>query len=110
MFKDGNLLNFEKWKPVKTLDAVVTDIKPGKGKYDNQVGALILSVEGREVANVSGMSDAERAAMGEHNIGQVVEVAYQYVGSKGRLRHPRFIRFRDDKLPEQCLLSQDSDL
>ena len=106
VFKDGNMLNFRKWKPVLTVDAVVTDIVPGKGKYAGMVGALEVSVEGRVIATASGFTDEVRATLGPHNIGMVVEVAYQYVGSQGRLRHPRFERFRDDKLPSQCTLDQ----
>lgn len=110
VFKDGNRLNVIKWKPVRTIDAVVTGIVPGKGQHTGRVGALLVSVEGREIASVGGMALNERLSMSDESIGKVVEVAYQYVGSKGRLRHPRFIRFRDDKDPDQCLLSQDSDL
>jgi hypothetical protein len=111
VFKDGNLLNYKKWKPVKTMDCLVTDVRPGKGKYTGQLGSLVCCVEGVEVASCSGMTDAERAKMtAESPIGKVVEIAYQYVGSGRRLRHPRFVRFRDDKLPEQCRLDQDPDL
>lgn len=110
VFKNGNLLDVVKWKPVRTIDAVVTGLVPGKGQHAGKVGALLVSIEGREIASVGGMTLEERDAMGDDSVGRVVEVAYQYVGSKGRLRHPRFIRFRDDKDPDQCLLSQDLEL
>lgn len=110
VFKNGNRADVVKWKPVRTIDAVVTGIVPGKGQHTGRVGALLVSVEGREIASVGGMTLDERLSMSDESVGKVVEVAYQYVGSKGRLRHPRFIRFRDDKDPDQCLLSQDSDL
>lgn len=106
VFKNGNMLDFRKWKPVLTCDCVVTALVPGKGKFSGMVGSLECTIEDRVVANVSGMTDDERTAMGPHCVGQVVEIAYQYVGSKGRLRHPRFIRFRDDKRPDQCKLEQ----
>lgn len=38
--------------------------------------------------------------------GAVCEVEYQDVASKGRLQHPRFVRWRDDKLAEECFISQ----
>jgi hypothetical protein len=110
VFKNGNQLDVTKWKPVRTIDAVVTGLVPGKGQHAGKVGALTVSIEGREIASVGGMTLVERDSMSDHCVGQVVEVAYQYVGSKGRLRHPRFIRFRDDKNPDQCLLSQDEEL
>jgi len=40
----------------------------------------------------------------------VMEVSYQYVGDKGRLRHPNFVRWREDKPAAECTLSQDDDL
>lgn len=107
VFKNSNWGHSEKWKPVLTIDAVVLGIVPGKNKYTGQTGALVVGIGDRVLANVSGMTDAERRDMGPHDIGRVVEVAYQYVGDGGRLRHPRFIRFRDDKLAAQCTLSQD---
>lgn len=110
VYKNGNMLDYFKWKPVRTLDAVVLGIKPGNGKYAGQVGALIIGIGDRVLANVSGMTDLERSQMSDGDVGKVVEVAYQYVGDGGRLRHPRFLRFRDDKLPEQCLLSQEEEL
>lgn len=113
VFKDGNLLNWAKLKRVATLDAVVVDIKDGAGKYLGLPGALVCAVEGRVIASVSGMDDNMRAQIGldwNGTIGRVVEIEYQYVGDGGRLRHPRFVRFRDDKAPDECLLSQDHDL
>lgn len=116
VFKNGNLLDWHKWKPTPTVDCVVTGTKPGKGKYLGLVGALEASVvtavhDGmtvtRPVAWVSGMTDDDRRLMTEHDpTGRVVEVAYQYVGSQGRLRHPRFVWFRDDKLADDCTEDQ----
>jgi ATP-dependent DNA ligase len=111
VYKTGNLSGYRKWKPVLTVDAVVTAIVPGKGKYAGMVGALEVSVYDdmcamRVIATTGGFTDEERAGLSADVIGTVVEIAYQYVGSKGRLRHPRFIRFRDDKLAEQCTLDQ----
>lgn len=114
VYKNGNLLDWAKEKRIATLDAVVTDVLDGNGKYAGLVGALELSVEGRKVARCSGMTDAERITMGDQDWdllkGRVVEVAYQYVGAGGRLRHPRFVRWRDDKRVDECKLDQDPDL
>ena len=125
VFKDANLLGWQKWKPVQTVDCVVTGTKDGNGKYLGLIGALEVSVhfirkpeDGpchehqlmRSIAHVSGMDDAVREEMSLAGhasvIGRVCEVAYQYVGSGGRLRHPRFIRWRDDKSAADCTEDQ----
>lgn len=126
VFKDGNLLNWAKWKPTPTVDLVVTGFTEGTGKYADTIGAVRGAVVGeypyaypvlpdqpklllREVALVSGMTDTDRrviSRMWPYHLGKVMEVAYQYVGSQGRLRHPRFVRFRDDKEPFECTEDQ----
>jgi ATP-dependent DNA ligase len=110
-----------KYKPVLTCDCVVVRLKPGCGKYTDCCGALIVGLlpdralpagmrpetHGYvEVACVSGMDDATRWSITSADIGRVVEVAYQIVGAKGRLTHPRFVTWRDDKRPGECGLSQ----
>jgi len=104
VYKNGNRLDHAKWKPTLTADLIVYDYKDGDGKYLGLIGSLECGLaDGTIVASVSGMSDAERTAFtDELPIGKVIEVAYQYVGSKGRLRHPRFVRMREDKNPMEC--------
>lgn len=110
VFKRGNLADWHKWKPVRTIDCVVTAFTDGRGKYEGLPGSLECSIEGRVVCDVSGMDDDTRELLVPGDIGRVCEVMYQYVGSAGRLRHPRFVRWRDDKSPDECLLSQDPEL
>lgn len=111
VFKDGNRTSWEKWKYERTIDLVITGFSDGKGKNEGFVGAMLCSTsEGHEVANVSGMDDEVRYGLTDSDIGRVVEVRYQYVGDGGRLRHPRFLRWRDDKQADECKLDQDSDL
>jgi ATP-dependent DNA ligase len=111
VFKNGNILDYAKWKPVRTIDLIVSGTTKGQGKYKGMVGALrACTTEGFEVAKVSGMDDATRASIDNGTFGRIIEVAYQGVGAKGRLRHPRFIRWREDKLSDGCKVSQDPEL
>jgi ATP-dependent DNA ligase len=56
-----------------------------------------------EITRVSGMPDEQRLDIDEKkDLGRVVEVEYQDVGNGGRLIHPRFVRWRDDKPASQC--------
>ena len=99
-----------KLKLVDTYDLIVTGLKPAEaGKFAGLVGALLCSayINGQleEVAAVSGMDDTTRMALSEKDIGRVVEVRANMIASQGRLRHPRFIRWRDDKNASECILS-----
>jgi hypothetical protein len=115
VFKNGNLLDWTKWKPIRTIDCVIVGYQEGQGKYLGQTGSLIVAVYTpmgilKVIANVSGMDDLTRADITvreEELLGTVVEVEYQYVGAKGRLRHPRFVRLRDDKIGLDCTMDQD---
>lgn len=118
VLKDGNLLNWRKFKFEKTIDAVITSYKPGNGKFAGLVGSLVVAVydlKGNliEVASVGGMDDETRQLITDYQdklLGTVVEVKYQYVGAGNRLRHPRFVRLRDDKAPLACTIEQDENL
>lgn len=103
VLKDYNLHGMQKWKPVHTIDLIVSGYTEGQGKYVGQAGALILRTsEGYPVARCSGMSDEIRDDIDDSWIGEVVEVRYQTVTRKGRLRHPRFVRVREDKKASEC--------
>lgn len=124
MLKAGG--QYGEWWKVKvepTIDCVVMGTVPGKkGKYEGMVGALRLglypkrilvrkAVSLKEVATASGMNDEQRHEMTRMDQngslqGRVAEVQFQRVGSGGRLLHPRFVRWREDKHSKDCLLDQ----
>jgi len=111
VLKQFNYSGWFKLKIEKTVDCVVTSIKPGKGKYRGMVGSLGVSLlhptKGLvQVGWAGGMADIEREAMGEHCVGRVVEVEYQAKTPHGRLQHARFNRWRPDKDDVECTWEQ----
>lgn len=114
VFKRGNTWDVAKWKPKKTIDLIICGYEDGQGKYFGQVGNIILKTcEGYHVAKASGFSDEVRLEISCNRrgyMGKIVEIEYQKVLSRGRLRHPRFKRFREDKTAENCPAYQDAEL
>lgn len=83
-----------------TVDLVVVGVEPGKGKYEDTLGALRLADRAGTVHTVSGMSDSERDNWWrdpESILGRVVEVKAMQWLPDGQLREPRFICIRYDK-------------
>lgn len=79
-----------KVKPVRTLDLVVKDVK------DN--GSLVVDNAGKDVTVGIGLSDAIRAkAKKGAMLGMIIEVRFQEETASGSLRHPVFVRERNDK-------------
>ena len=60
----------------------------------------------REFGFCSGMNDALREQISKNRdayIGKVIEIEAQERLPSGKFRHPRFLKFRPDKNPEQCV-------
>ena len=119
VLKDSHYKNWYKVKETKSIDCFVTGVKDGDGKYLGLLGSLRVSVYNEsgdefEIASVSGMTDAERVEMSELDddqlIDRVCEVEYQCIGSKGKLRHPRFKKWRPDKPKTECVMEAQSEL
>lgn len=114
VFKNGNLTDWSKCKPQRTVDLIITGFVPGKGQHLGKIGSVIVATaEGYEVASVGVMTHQIRdyiTAHIEELIGKIVEVEFTEVASQGRLKHPRFVRFRDDKTRDRCSVDQDTDL
>lgn len=102
----------KKMKKEKTYDVVITGFtKANEGKYYGLIGALEFGAykDGKlsYVGKCSGMTDAERMNFTNNQgsfLGKVVEVKSNGLTKKGVLRHPRFLRMRPDKSPEECVI------
>lgn len=59
-----------------------------------------------ECGKCSGMDDATREALSfypKENLGRVIEILANEREPTGRFRHPRFVRFRDDRDAKSCI-------
>ena len=102
-----------KFKPVYSMDMVVTDIEYGTGKYEDMVGALVCHVVTPNGKSINckvgtGLSDDQRESWALHPdkiLNKIVEVGYfsmsqtsAEIGTNSySLRFPRLIKVRNDK-------------
>lgn len=112
VLKAGHWSGWWKVKPVRTLDAFVLAAIHGTGRNTMRLGKLMLGVTGDGGRTVcigsvgTGFTDVERERPLDSWVGRVVEVQFDSVAARGRLRFPAFLRLRDDKEPAQCLAAQ----
>lgn len=95
--KSGEML---KVKPYKTEDLEVTGIYDGEGKFEGMAGGVVINFNGVAVRCGSGFDDVTREAMAQspsNYIGKVAEIRYLEVTEDGSLRHPSFLRWREEK-------------
>jgi ATP-dependent DNA ligase len=132
-YEPGKRRGMAKVKREREIDCVVLGWRPGKveGTVGSLILGLYDGGDLRPVGHISGFSAAEKRSLrdllapletGEHGSGEpsrwtggrdlewvalrpelVIEVGYDHA-SAGRIRHgARFLRFRDDKDPRECL-------
>lgn len=99
-----------KCKKFETVDVVVCGYVQGRGKYSDTIGALQVGYydpdkdEVIRISNVNCSTDAERNAWRdnwEDWKNTVIEVLCQEVTERS-LRHPRYVRRREDKDYKMC--------
>lgn len=102
--------DIQKLKKILTFDGIVTGYEYGKGKYNKEkIAKLVFSQYDGGVLVERGAFDGftkatieDMTANIQKYLGRVVEVKCNEVLKSGKLRHPKFNRWRDDKDPKQC--------
>ena len=116
VLKKHHYSGWYKLKRIHTIDLIVTGFEPGNGKYEGMMGSIRCGAfdqygKIQDICFCSGMTDEQRLEFSENDIGRTCEVQFQEVASLGRLRHPIFVRWRDDeKEPFECTLAQEPEL
>lgn len=108
VFKMANYRGWYKLKFEWTVDVVITGLKDGVGLHSGLIGSVSVAVwKGKELLEIgwaSGFDEDQRSELSESDIGRVIEVKCQGI-IRDRLRHPRFVRWRDDKEASECTVS-----
>ena len=83
-----------KLKPWQDAEAIVVGHVPGKGKYRDMTGALVMEMpDGKRFRIGSGLSDALRRQ--PPALGTRITYRYQHLTPNGLPRFPRYLRVRD---------------
>ena len=108
VYQAGRTAALLKVKTFQDAEATVVDYTPGKGKYQGQVGALVVETEaGRRFKLGSGLSDAERTD--PPPLGSTVTYKFYGLTSTGLPRFASFLRIRNDEpaAPTRQVLQSD---
>ena len=93
LYKTGRSADLLKLKTYQDTEAEVIGYRPGKGKYQGMVGALIVKMpDGKTFAIGSGLTDELRQT--PPPIGSVVTYRYNGLTKHGLPRFARFLRLR----------------
>lgn len=107
----GRPPTWQKVKKMSTGDFYIIGSVPGKGSNTGKVGSLKVAYRGADgkdvyVADVAGFDEATRTMLTDPEtgevkkefLGKVLEVMGQGRTKNNRIRHPHFVRWRDDKV------------
>lgn len=98
-------------KQIATMEYICMDVEASTSdRYAGWgarciVGGLYVDGKLERRCNVPGMTDKQRKEFLQNKkkyIGRVLECTGKKVSKRGSIRHPEFIRWRDDKPPEDC--------
>ena len=88
-----------KLKPLLTYDVLVTGVQKGVGEATGRPTAALICrwVGGSSQEVATGLTEAQQADP-EQFVGKIIEIAGMGLTTAGKLREPRFIGVREDKL------------
>jgi DNA ligase-1 len=95
--KSGEMLKLKKFE---TVDLEIKEIYAGEGKFTGLAGGVVVDLNGNSVRVGTGFDLATRekmAATPDDFIGKTIEVRFFEETEDGSLRHPSFVRFREEK-------------
>jgi ATP-dependent DNA ligase len=110
--KKAHYTGWYKIKPVKTVDCFVYGTtRSTSPTHFGDLKAIQVAVldNGRPqvIASVgTGFTAEFRERNGKNLIGRVCEIQYDGLAQQGKLQFPRFLRWREDKVPLQCTMEQ----
>lgn len=97
--------HFVKIKPQDTTEAEVIGFKAGKagGRFDGKVGAFNVKLlkTGAETTVKCGTDETHDDALANPDnwLGKIIEIKHHGWQPSGKVRHPMFLRRRDDRTP-----------
>jgi ATP-dependent DNA ligase len=110
LFIPVNKFYYNDWVGNMRFGVIVTPEEVTAWEKINKTKAVTEEIYGNlvlEVGECAGYDEELREQMSINSInyvGTVVEILANEIFKKtGKLRHPRFLRFRNDKAPEQCI-------
>ena len=118
VLKEGHMYGWYKLKPIRTVDAFVVAIHQSwSGTHFGGLKSIGVAIwetptKMQSLGNVgSGFKCEYRKQFDTEDkrsklMGRVCEVAYDSVAACGKLRFPRFIRWREDKEMKNCTIDQ----
>ena len=95
--RSGEML---KLKPFKTEDLKIKDIFEGEGDFEGTAGGIVVDRNGQEIRVGSGFDFKTRDRLFKNPsnyIDSTAEIKFFEETEEGSLRHPVFMRFREDK-------------
>ncbi len=99
-YRKGRSQAWLKAKRSDTEDLPICDVFEGTGRHAGTLAGVVCDFNGVLVRVGSGFSDDQRRDLWQRRDrlrGRTIEVTFQEVTPNRSLRHPRFIRFREDK-------------